>query len=307
MIPRRLVLVLALSLNLATGLLINNSQATIPNSTLVKLKIPSPERDFPIRTVYVWTPAVPVDQITVLPVVYMLHGWPGSPSGLMSAVIPQLTKAFAGGSAPFIAVFPDGNSISHPDSEWADSYDGRAKIETWLTTNVIDKVEAGNIRSKDNRAILGFSMGGYGAASIGMHHPNLYGQIISLAGYFVVDDDTNVFGNKSSQIAKIAYQSPTNFAVVANQFRWFLGESHQDYTPLIRGQSVAWAKKLKGVNASYTLSSASGGHSYTFVANEIPIVTKWLKWSAVPAVTPSPEPPIETLTATQTPTVLTSP
>jgi hypothetical protein len=96
MIPRRLVLVLALSLNLATGLLINNSQATIPNSTLVKLKIPSPERDFPIRTVYVWTPAVPVDQITVLPVVYMLHGWPGSPSGLMSAVIPQLTKAFAG-------------------------------------------------------------------------------------------------------------------------------------------------------------------------------------------------------------------
>jgi len=61
--------------------------APAPKATLVELKIPSPEKDFPMRDVYVWTPAVAASQIPELPVVYMLHGWPGTPNGIMGAMI----------------------------------------------------------------------------------------------------------------------------------------------------------------------------------------------------------------------------
>jgi S-formylglutathione hydrolase FrmB len=268
------------------------SKGSIPKSKIVQLKVKSPEKDFPIRSVYVMTPAVPANQVALLPVVYMLHGWPGSPSGLIAGVEEPLESAFANGAAPFIAVFPDGNALTHSDSEWADSYDGRAKIETWLTTAVIKTVEAGNVRSGADRAILGFSMGGYGAAIIGLHHPELFGQVVTLAGYFVLDDLTNAFGLGVETDAKHKYQNPLTFLKVANKARWFLGESHDDYTPLIRGQAAAWAAKLKTVKATYATSYAPGGHSYVFVTNEIPGLLKWFKWGTVTpplkAATPLP-------------------
>lgn len=285
---KRGFLTVLVSVSLLGSGVIPQAGALTPKAKLVELKVKSPEKDFPLRNVWVWTPAVPADQVQLLPVVYMLHGWPGSPNGMIAGVVAPLAKAFAHGAAPFIAVFPDGNALTHADSEWADSYDGRAKIETWLTTNVIKAVEAGNIRSRSDRAILGFSMGGYGAGIIALHHPNLYGQVITLAGYFVIDDLTNAFGYAPTHVAKAAYQTPATFLKVANQVRWFLGESSQDYTELIRGQAAAWGKKLKSVKASYSESIESGGHSYFFVSNEIPKVTAWLKWATMKPAAAAP-------------------
>ncbi len=267
------------------------THALTSKASIVQLKIKSPEKDFPIRSVYVLTPAVPAEQVQLLPVVYMLHGWPGTPSGLIAGVQSALTAAFAKGAAPFIAVFPDGNATTHSDSEWADSYDGRAMVETWLTTRVIPTVEAGDIRSRNNRALLGFSMGGYGAAIIGLHHPELFGQVVTLAGYFVIDDLTNAFDSGPATDKKHKYQTPGNFLKVAKKIRWFLGESNQDYTQLIRGQAAAWGAKLKSFKASYTLSTnLSGGHSYVFVGAEVPLVIKWFRWSAFTPPTPAPSP-----------------
>lgn len=278
------------------------SHALPANLKVVEIKVKSPEKDFPIRNVWVMTPNVPAKQVPLLPVVYMLHGWPGSPNGLIAGVQGPLAAAFAKGAPPFIAVFPDGNALTHADSEWADSFDGRAMIETWLTKDVIPAVEVGDIRTKKDRALVGFSMGGYGAAIIGLHHPELFGQVVTLAGYFVIDDLTNAFDDGGTTDKKHVYQTPSTFLKVAKQIHWFLGESSQDYTALIRGQAAAWGTKLKTVKASYTLSHASGGHSYVFVGNEVPIFTKWFKWGVgtPPASTPTP-------TATKSPSPTPSP
>ena len=224
-----------------------------------------------------------------LPVVYMLHGWPGSPASMISGVLPSLAAAFAQGAKPFIAVFPDGNAKTHADSEWADSYDKKAMIETWITTKVIPAVESDRIRSSKERAIVGFSMGGYGAAIIGLHHPELFTQIATMAGYFITDDLTNAFGDNDS------IQTPSNYLKRANQFTWFLAEGKDDYTVPIRGQAVSWAAKLKKVNAKYVLKTPSGGHSFVFVAGEVPVIAKWLVWPKPPQI-PSPSP-----SASQTP------
>lgn len=240
--------------------------------TLAHLKVSSPETDYPIRDVWVWTPPLGKLDRSTLPVVYLLHGWPGSPSSMISGIVKPLAEAFAKGAKPFIAVFPDGNAKSHADSEWADSYDKKAMIETWITAKVIPTVESDRIRSSKERAIVGFSMGGYGAAIIGLHHPELFTQIATLAGYFITDDLTDAFGSNT------ATHAPSTYLKRANKFTWFLAEGKDDYTLPIRGQAVSWASKLKGVKAKYVIQRPSGGHSFTFVASEVPTIAKWFVW-----------------------------
>ena len=241
---------------------------------ILHLRVTSPESDYPLRDVYVWTPPLGKLKRSSLPVVYMLHGWPGSPSSMISAVVKPLTAVFARGVKPFIAVFPDGNAKTHADSEWADSYDKKAMIETWITTRVIPVVEKDRRRTKKERAIVGFSMGGYGAAIIGLHHPQLFSQIATMAGYFVVDDLTDAFGSTK----KLAVQTPLNYLKITKQAKWFLSEPIDDYTPLIRGQAASWAKKIKSVKTKYVLRPGSGGHSFIYVGREIPVFAKWLTW-----------------------------
>jgi S-formylglutathione hydrolase FrmB len=270
--------------------------ATTPG-TLTLLKVASPESDYPIRNVWVWTPPLGQLDRSSLPVVYMLHGWPGSPESMISGIVTPLAAAFAGGAKPFIAVFPDGNAKTHADSEWADSYDKKAMIETWITTRVIPAVESGRIRNNKERAIMGFSMGGYGAAIIGLHHPQLFTQIATVAGYFITDDLTDAFGAKKGTHAPLTYLSR------ASKFKWFLAEGNDDYTTPIRGQAVSWASKLKKVDAKYLLQQASGGHSFRFVSGEVPKIAKWLSWPATspqPASNASPKPPTQ---GTETPTI----
>jgi S-formylglutathione hydrolase FrmB len=254
------------------------------SGTLVDLQVTSPEPDYSMRDIYTWTPPLKGIDPSTLPVVYFLHGWPGSPSSMIAGVTASLLKDFQNGVRPFIAAFPDGNAKTHIDSEWANSSDGKAMIETWLTTNVITAVEGSRIRPKTERAIVGFSMGGYGAAMIALHHPNLYSQVTTLAGYFLVDDLTGAF--KGS--AKIAYQNPANFMGAAKDLRWYLAEAKDDYTIPIRGQMAAWSKKLTALKVPVTTSSPMGGHSFTFVANEALAFTKWFSW---PAPTASSAPP----------------
>jgi S-formylglutathione hydrolase FrmB len=248
-------------------------QAAI-SGQILHLRIASPEIDYPVRDVYVWTPPLGKLKRSSLPVVYMLHGWPGSPSSMISAVVQPLTAAFTKGAKPFIAVFPDGNAKTHADSEWADSYDKKAMIETWITTKVIPVVELDRRRTKKERAIVGFSMGGYGAAIIGLHHPQLFSQIATLAGYFIPDDLTDAFGSTK----KIAIQTPSNYLKIAKQTTWFLSEPKDDYTAVIRGQAARWAKKIKSAKAKYVLRPGSGGHSFIFVGKEMPVLAKWFKW-----------------------------
>jgi S-formylglutathione hydrolase FrmB len=243
---------------------------------IVKLRVASPESDYPIRDVFVWTPNIGRTDPRSLPVVYLLHGWSGSPAGLISAVQRPLAIAFAAGARPFIAVFPDGNAKTHPDSEWADSSDKEAMIETWLTTRVIAKVEAGRIRSSKERAIAGFSMGGYGAAIIALHHPNLFGQIASLSGYYITDDLSAAFTTPTKE----RYQSPSTYLKMAPKIRWMLIEGRDDYTIPIRGQALDWSKKLSSVKAKFTLSNPPGGHTFVYVSSQMAPLSNWFAWPA---------------------------
>ncbi len=106
------------------------------------------------------------------PVVYWLHG-SGNPTAGIPSVASLFDDAIRAGIAPeLIIVFPNGL----PYGMWTDSYDGRTPIETMLVHELIPLIDAQfrTIPDRTARMIEGFSMGGYGAARIGLGHPDLF-------------------------------------------------------------------------------------------------------------------------------------
>lgn len=117
------------------------------------------------------------------PVVYLLHGMPGSPTEYLDGT--QLASfADAGISSgrlePFIAALPAAGPAPKYDGEWAGPW------ERELVDRVVPWVDAhlSTIASPSGRVIAGLSAGGFGAADIGIRHPELFGSIVSWSGYF---------------------------------------------------------------------------------------------------------------------------
>ena len=225
------------------------------------------------RTVWVYRPAVP--DSASLPVLYFLHGLPGSATDLAgTGIAHQLDIAFAlGALRPFVVVAPDGSSTGAWDPEWADSIDNRVQVESFVTKALISAVEGGLHRDRGHRAIAGFSMGGYGAANLALRHPDLYGQFVSLAGYFHVDDPSGVFGNNP---AVQAANSPDRHLAVARQEHVLLMDGGQDNLALTCRESQRFAGLLRGAGVPASLPIVAGTHSWAFVTTALPIMELFL-------------------------------
>lgn len=114
------------------------------------------------------------------PVLYWLHGTGGGTSGI-AALSADFDRAIRTGLAPpMLIVFPNGLATSM----WCDSKDGIVPMETIVVRELLADVDA-NYRTRADRGgrmIEGFSMGGYGAARLGLGHPDLFGAASVLAG-----------------------------------------------------------------------------------------------------------------------------
>lgn len=143
-------------------------------------------RVFPSATVgapvsyHAYVPLAHPDSANRLPVLYWLHATEGG----VAAVAP-LSRIFheaieAGRYPPMIVVFVNGL----PRRLWADSKDGASPVETVFIREVIPDVDRQfrTVASREGRIIEGFSMGGYGAARLGLKYPELFAGISILAG-----------------------------------------------------------------------------------------------------------------------------
>ena len=118
------------------------------------------------------------------PVVYLLHGMRGSPSGFWNGL--QLatvvdTMIGTGQAQPFIAVMPVGGPAARRSSgEWAGVW------EDYVVDEVVPWVDAhlAALPGRGNRALEGLSAGGFGAIDIGLRHPRLFGTPGAWEGYF---------------------------------------------------------------------------------------------------------------------------
>lgn len=217
------------------------------------------------RSVIVFTPRVAhPDQ---LPVLYLLHGEPGTAAGLCDAQLGQnLITAFRAGARPFILACPDGNPASTKDSEWADNVDGQTTLETFVTVQARRAVEGDHPRPRSMRAIAGYSMGGFGAASLALRHPSLYGQVGAFAGYFRLDDPDEVFGTDPTVWAA---HDPDHLVAAARGQRWYLVEARGDDSALSAHDAERFAPLLRQAGAVVQLVRVDGPHCCAWVYAQI--------------------------------------
>jgi S-formylglutathione hydrolase FrmB len=112
------------------------------------------------------------------PVLYLLHGWSGNYAGWLGDA-PQLLRH--ADAYQMLIVCPDGGY----DSWYLDSpVDSTVRYDTHIAREVVAYVDYyyHTRREPGGRAIAGLSMGGHGAISLALKHPDVFGAAGSMAG-----------------------------------------------------------------------------------------------------------------------------
>jgi S-formylglutathione hydrolase FrmB len=170
-------------------------------------------------------------------------------------------------------VAPDGNGVGHGDTEWADAVDGVDRVESFLIQVVIPAVEGAHRRPRVERAIAGMSMGGYGAMNIALRHPDLFGQVVSVAGYFHVDDPDGMFAGDPSAVAA---NSPDQHADAARGLRVLLLDGDQEDLALVRGEAQRFAGLLAEHGIPVTVHTSPGHHDLRYLASQYPTIAQFV-------------------------------
>ena len=112
------------------------------------------------------------------PVVYLLHGMPGSPSEYLDGA--GLTTFADSAARPFIAVMPAAGPEPHYNGEWGGIWEHHVvdRVVPWIDAHLPTRASA------SGRVIAGLSAGGYGAVDIALRHPCVFGTVESWSGYF---------------------------------------------------------------------------------------------------------------------------
>lgn len=204
--------------------------------------------DFPggERTGYVYLPPA-YDPARRYPVIYLLHGMPGSPTEYL--VGTGLTEyaddgIAAGRLRPFIAVLPAAGPSPKYNGEWAGPW------ERELLAGVVPFVDAhlSTIATPAGRTLAGLSAGGFGAFDIGLRNSALFGAIASWSGYFRPLRDGPF---KHATTATLRANDPTLLAVAErhtlahDHMRFFLSTGPYHSHWFRPAQTTAFARELR--------------------------------------------------------------
>ena len=113
------------------------------------------------------------------PVVYALHGYSiGAEQWSREIHVPQTIEgAFAQGATEMIVVLPDSKTV-HNGSMYSSS-PTTGDFERFVARDLVAYVDSHyrTLPARASRGLVGHSMGGYGAARIGMKHADVFGSL----------------------------------------------------------------------------------------------------------------------------------
>lgn len=118
---------------------------------------------------------------TRYPVLYLLHGGDGGSSAQWSTgggAVEPITDG-----RDLIVVMPDGGKVGWY-VDWTDTSRGPQAWETFHTEQVVGWVDSNlsTVAHREGRAIVGLSMGGFGAVHYAQSRPDLFSYVASLSG-----------------------------------------------------------------------------------------------------------------------------
>ncbi len=164
-------------------------------STLVVDSVSSPGLranvvgDSPVRKVLVYLPASYRRESTRrYPVLYLLHGATSTPEEWLNGVYQGMnlqvavdSLATAGAIPEFIVVMPDANNALGAD--WYTNSPATGHWQDFVVRDLVAHVDQHyrTDASRRRRALVGHSMGGFGALAIGFEHPDVFGLIYAIS------------------------------------------------------------------------------------------------------------------------------
>ena len=164
---------------------------------------------------------------------------------------PMLDDLITSGAIPpSLYVFISTGAGPYGDPECANTYDGREKMDTFMGITVPTWIDRHyrTIAKPAARATMGMSEGGYCAAILALHHPDVFASSISFSGYFtagVAGAATTIpFGGNATLINN---DSPTYvaprlsasvkpglyFVIVANRTQEFYGSEATGFAQIL--------------------------------------------------------------------------
>ena len=145
--------------------------------------------DSPIRKVLVYLPpSYRREPTRRYPVLYLLHGATSTPEewldGVYQGMNLQLTldSLIAAVAIPeFIVVMPDANNALGAD--WYTNSPATGNWQDFVVQDLVGHIDRQyrTDANRSRRALVGHSMGGFGALAIGFEHPNVFGLVYAIS------------------------------------------------------------------------------------------------------------------------------
>jgi S-formylglutathione hydrolase FrmB len=224
------------------------------------------------------------------PVVYLLHAALGDYKGWTDGIhLARLTADF-----PAIFVMPDGGRSGFYSDWWNGGAGGPPAWETYHVGELVPLIDQ-TFRTRAHRrarAVLGGSMGGFGAMKYAARHPDLFGAAISLSGavdtnYYYADpvitlgpvfDDrppVSVYGPRLTQEVRWRGHNPVDLAenlrglhLQIRTWNGLPGNGHASYDPTERAvhdMSVALHRRLGELGIPHHwVDYGPGGHTFPY-------------------------------------------
>ena len=257
----------------------------LSRGTIVQNSFASPALAGQARSFLVYLPPsynTPEGKSKRYPVLYLLHGSPGGDRDWITAGKANQSAdiLIALGKTPeLIIVLPDGNGRPGATSEWGNSFDQKQLIETYVARDLVKYVDQKyrTIPEAAYRGIGGLSMGGFGAMNIAVRHPDVFGFVISLGGYYRAGG--SIWGNNA---AYMRLNSPADVLPTEKQawkLQIFLGAGTKDqpyYT-----DTMQFAQELDHLHIPYHLDVEKGFHSWTIWEKQMYNALAWIQWGQV--------------------------
>lgn len=259
---------------------LHNPPTVSTHGALVADSMVSPALHGQRRSFLVYLPPSYQDRATPerrYPTLYLLHGSPGSEYDWIrggKAVQSADTLIEHREIPELIMIFPDGNGRNGETSEWGNSFDQKQLMENFVAFDLVHYIDQKyrTIPQVSDRAIGGFSMGGFGAMNIAVHHPDIFGSVISLAGYYTADG--SIWGQNA------AYRHANSPALIlptrpqAWKLRIFLGAATKDQPYYTDTQQ--FILELKALHRNYTFDLENGYHTWGVWETQLYHALIWL-------------------------------
>ena len=205
------------------------------------------------------------------PVVYFLHGLPAGPTAYHGASFVE--RALDRLGRPAILVAPQGSRRPQGDPEYLGRWEQAIAREL---PRVVDS-RFRTIRSREGRALVGLSAGGYGAMLLALHHLDEFAVIESWSGYFHPTNPAGTapldLGSSAANARASAHTYVPTLKRTLKQKPTFIGFYVGRDDDRFRDENKELDRELSGAGVPHVFRIYPGGHEQSVWATHAP---EWL-------------------------------